>query len=606
MSTLVDLNNFSDGTFTFIDNRPSDVLFSYPTARDINKTITQQSFTAERLIDIIDVIKPAEANCRFSIDVSAIPGATVSWSVVPSGCSVSIYNQVYTIDGIDSKDIWDQVKDPTITVPSTFFGSFFYENTISYSKDGTLTTRKWQVGLYIPESEMAAVSTMVCNGSKVFGSESLLFAMEFTFTPSILDLLLVASSSIDAKFTVGYVSPAATLTSLSTISEIGEVTPQPLAPYLTLANPQRDDTDGVDHFATDLAYDGTKVLIGARAENNYVEPVPPASPNPLSNSGVAYLYDTSLNEVLSVFDPSPEANALFGTAVAITSSYLVVGAPHEDVDSDTDGVVHVFNKNGTHIRTINPTTSGNEYFGYEVETYDYDNDIVVVSAPGTNTVHFVDCDAGTLGSSVTQTDLVDNANPQNMLDANDGWFIAGAPRQNKAYVYQGTTLRHTLTQTTTPSNLFDAGFGSSVAISDSYVAVASYADDTEGQVWVYNKSTGVLIGNIPSPNIGDPVTSSTNGEFGRYMKMTDDYLFISTEDSVKANVNGRVWIYDPSTATQITGKKIYPPDALADEATPPSYYPRFGSVFAFDGVDKIVVGDSRTETGTKIYWYDIG
>jgi hypothetical protein len=29
-------------------------------------------------------------------------------------------------------------------------------------------------------------------------------------------------------------------------------------------------------------------------------------------------------------------------------------------------------------------------------------------------------------------------------------------------------------------------------------------------------------------------------------------------------------------------------------------------MFAFDGTDKLVVGDATTERGTKIYWYDIG
>lgn len=604
-TTLLELNNFSDGTFTFTDNRPSDVLFSFPTARDINKTITAQSFSAERTIDIIEVIKPAEARCSYSIDVSAVPGATVSWSVVPSGCSVSIYNQVYTIDGIDSRDIWDQVAAPTITVPSTFFGSFFYESTINYLNSSTPKSKTWQVGLYIPETICEAVTTLTCQSTKVFGSAVVSLPMVASMLPDTTGILLVARGNIVAQSRVDYVSPAATLTSVATISEAGAVTPLPLAPYLTLSNPQRDPTDAVDHFVTDLAYDGTKVLMGARNEDDFVEPTPGQSPNPLSNSGVAYVYDTDLNEILLVANPTPEANAVFGTAVAITSNYLIVGSPQEDVDSFADGVIHVFDKSGVHQRTINPSTTGNEYFGFEVEVYDYTNDIVMVSAPGTDTVHYVDCDAGTLGFSVTQTDLVDNNNPQNMLAAYDGWFVAGAPRQNKAYVYQGQTLKHTLTQTTTPSNLFDAGFGSSVAISSSYVAVASYADDGVGQVWVYNKSTGNLIANIPSPSsMSNPVTGDT--EFGRYMTMTDDYLFISSMTSVKTNVNGKVWVYDPSTATQITGKKIYPPDALSDEATPPSYYPRFGGMFAFDGTDKLVVGDATTERGTKIYWYDIG
>jgi len=336
-TTLLELNNFSDGTFTFTDNRPSDVLFSFPTARDIEKTITEQSFSVERLIDIIEVIKPAEARCSYSIDVSAVPGATVNWSVIPSGCSVSIYNQVYTIDGIDSRDIWDQVAAPTITVPATFFGSFFYYGTINYTNDNTPKTKSWQVGMYIPETICEAVATLECVPNKVFGSSVLNFAMDTDFVAATKDMLLVSVASIRAQFTAGYNSPASSLTSTATISESSTVTPAPLQPYLNASNPNDDSTDTQDHYTTDIAVDGTYVLVGAREEDD----------DGNSNAGVAYVFNKSTGVlVYTLNNPSPSGfSDRFGTSVAITDNYFVVGAPGEINDGTVnDGTVYAFNK----------------------------------------------------------------------------------------------------------------------------------------------------------------------------------------------------------------------------------------------------------------------
>jgi hypothetical protein len=43
MSSLQDLNTYSTNTITFTDNRPSGVVLSYPTARDVNRIITDKT-----------------------------------------------------------------------------------------------------------------------------------------------------------------------------------------------------------------------------------------------------------------------------------------------------------------------------------------------------------------------------------------------------------------------------------------------------------------------------------------------------------------------------------------------------------------------------------
>lgn len=599
MTTLYELNLYAQGALTYTDNRPSDVKFSFPQARDIEKTILTQSFPAEVGIQIIEVLKPTEALCSYSIDVSAVPGATVTWSVIPSGCSVSVYNQVYTIDGIDSRTIWEQVRYPTINVPTSFFGSFFYYGTINYRNNNIPKTKSWQVGLYVPQSELDAAFSLNCAGSLVSGITKSM-PMTTTMQTDTTGIQLVGVAGIYAQFTAGYYSPAATLPSIVSLVEQGTVTPGPLSPYLTATNPNNNTTNTVDHFATDIAVDSTYVLVGARSEDTVS----------YTDSGIAYVFNKSTGElVYTLNNPSPGTGVdYFGTSVAITDNYFVVGAPQEGNDAFADGTVYAFNKSdGLLANTINNTVTGSgQYFGMVVQTIDSANDKVAVTSAGEDAVYYnVDCDAGTIGAKITQLDLVNTTNTnQNQMDAHNGWFAAGAPDQRKVYVYEGSTLRHTLSVTDN-ATLSEGRFGSSVAISDNYVVVGAYnADSGAGRIWLFNKTTGAQIGGNGNATIG-PIYGSYTSQYGRYMKMTDDYLFVSTNESVRTNVNGRVWVYDTATLSQLT-KKIYPPASLGDEATPTSYYPFFGNVFAFDGTDKIIVGDKITEKGTKVYWFDIG
>jgi len=241
-----------------------------------------------------------------------------------------------------------------------------------------------------------------------------------------------------------------------------------------------------------------------------------------------------------------------------------------------------------------------------VQTIDSANDKVAVTSPGENAVYYdVDCDAGTIGNSRTQTNLIGYGNNtlSNEMDAYDGWWIAGAQDSRTVYVYEGGSLRHTINVTDNATS--EGKFGSSVAIGENYFAVAAFNHDSgDGKIWTFNKTTGTQLGSNDNSSIG-PIYGSNTSQYGRYMKMSDDYLFVSTNESVRSNVNGRVWVYDTATLNQLS-KKIYPPETLSDEANPPSYYPFFGNVFAFDGTDKIIVGDKITDKGTKIYWYDIG
>jgi hypothetical protein len=166
MSSLTQLNNYSNNTVAFTDNRFSGVVFDYPTARNISTTIDTQVVQLQRSIDILDIINPVAANIVFEIDVSAVNGTTVQWNSIPSGVSV-VKTNVYTVYGIDSVSDWNAMKVANIVLPVTFIGSFFYTCTIFYTENNVRKNVSWQVGIFLPEAFLESTASLTCTPKRL-------------------------------------------------------------------------------------------------------------------------------------------------------------------------------------------------------------------------------------------------------------------------------------------------------------------------------------------------------------------------------------------------------------------------------------------------------
>ena len=187
-STLESLNSNSSTTLPFTDNRPSDVQFDFQTARDINETITTQTFTLKRRIDITNIIKPSEALTQFIVNVSGVTGATVNFGTLPAGLTVTDNGSgIYTINGITTVSDWVAVRAPTVTIPATFFGTTTVDCTVRWynSLDAAFKTMSWTHGNYIPVTQMNSAFTISCDA----------------------DLLAGASIELDGVFTVRAITP---------------------------------------------------------------------------------------------------------------------------------------------------------------------------------------------------------------------------------------------------------------------------------------------------------------------------------------------------------------------------------------------------------------
>lgn len=211
MNSLEELNNAGAELITFTDNREPGPVFDRPVGVDIDTILTYSfSFTLDPYVDLVEIIRPSDADLKFILDFSDIAGATASWSTIPAGVIVYNVGQVYTITGIDTLAKWNAMKNPTINIPNTFSGSFFYTIKFTWLNIiGNLQQVSWQVGRFIPTAECNAISTISCSPNYIRGG-----------TYELLSTFLLTSVPIEtlgAQFFVN-ANPVKTVRPGSTIS----------------------------------------------------------------------------------------------------------------------------------------------------------------------------------------------------------------------------------------------------------------------------------------------------------------------------------------------------------------------------------------------------
>ena len=93
--------------------------------------------------------------------------------------------------------------------------------------------------------------------------------------------------------------------------------------------------------------------------------------------GYVYVYDIDGTYLMTIESPEPEERASFGESISISEDYIVVGEKRATVNGVTwAGKVHIFNTEGTYIRTIlSPNPDLNAWFGINVAI---SGDIIVV------------------------------------------------------------------------------------------------------------------------------------------------------------------------------------------------------------------------------------
>lgn len=168
MGSFTDLNNYANETLTYTDLRDPGPRFNLPidtstfayTATSGTFPITRINPISQVTIEVIDIVRPDDADFSMAVDVSSVPGATVVWPTVPTGCVVANpATGVYVIDGIDTVAIWDQIKDPNIVLPNTFNGVFEYIVAFGWNGGSGVELKSYTVGAFVPVAFMPSVFT---------------------------------------------------------------------------------------------------------------------------------------------------------------------------------------------------------------------------------------------------------------------------------------------------------------------------------------------------------------------------------------------------------------------------------------------------------------
>jgi hypothetical protein len=339
----------------------------------------------------------------------------------------------------------------------------------------------------------------------------------------------------------------------------------PTVPAFTLNNPgPRPQALGLS-----VAISGTKVAAGA--------PYDAFVPSTPTRGGAAYVFDVSSGTpgtpVAMLYDPEAADGNAFGSAMAVSGSLLVVGAPAvTNADRINSGAAYVYDlSNGTPTVPAfvleNPDPSGDySSFGKAVAIF---GSRVVIGTP--------------LAS-------------------------LGATNSGAAYVYDLSSGTPTMPLFTliNPNPSVQSGFGAAVGISGTQVVVGVPSDDTgatnAGIAYVYEIGGGTPTVPVATLNNPDP-TSSDN--FGAAVAISGARVVVGAP---RNDPGGGVGDAGSAYAFNLAGGSATPSATVIDNPDP-DFDDRFGTAVAIAGTTAVIGApgdDAGASSAGSAYVYDLG
>jgi hypothetical protein len=325
----------------------------------------------------------------------------------------------------------------------------------------------------------------------------------------------------------------------------------------TLSNPNVYSTTDADRFGYSIDVSDSRLIVGALGEDDAGG----------SFSGKAYVYDLDTNFLLyTLTNPNAFGTSnfdAFGYAVAISSSYLIVGAPGEMKIDEND-----------------------------YESYGWTGKAYIFNATTGALLYTLDNPSPGRSGGVTEGQGFGSAVAMTNTRAIVGAFIGGSDAGGRAYIYN--TATGALLYTLINPNSFGAAssdyFGFSVDISDSYAIVGAFGEDTSstniesGRAYIYSTTTGALLHNLNNPN---PFGTSRADRFGYKVAISDSYAAVGAPGEgsglvVNWPTSGLVYIYNPATGALL--RTISNPNPVGTQ-----FADRFGSSVAISG-SRLIVG----------------
>ena len=255
-----------------------------------------------------------------------------------------------------------------------------------------------------------------------------------------------------------------------------------------------------DEFGGSVAAVGSdKVVIGAKRDDQAT-----------FDSGVAYLFGTNGNLILTFTNPTPSQSGHFGGTIAtVGTDKVLIGSSKNVGASQSVGAAYLYSTNGTLLTTYtNPNPVNYGYFGSSLAALGPDRVLIHGNNNVSGVVYLYNID-GMLLTTITNPapsngygfgDSVATLGSDRVLIGATGNDI-GALNAGAAFIYATNgTLLTTLTNPT-PANSDLFGLAVAVVGTDKLL-VGAYQDDTgatdAGSAYLFS-TNGLLLKSIPNP-----------------------------------------------------------------------------------------------------------
>jgi len=350
----------------------------------------------------------------------------------------------------------------------------------------------------------------------------------------------------------------------------------------TFTNPTPASSDYFSHSLTAVGSDS--VLVGAWQDDTGA-----------TDAGAAYLFRTDGTLLTTFTNPAPHAGDYFGWSVAaVGSDRVLIGAERGDTGPTNTGVAYLFNTSGVLLTTFtNPTPFSGDSFGFSVAAMG--DDRVLIGATRDNKgaltagVAYLFSTNGALLTTFTNPTPADFENFGFRVAAvGSSSLLIGSPHSSgfigEAYLFSpdGTLVR----TFTNPTPVFGDNFGISIAVlGGDRVLIGAHGDDTGGNdagaAYLFS-TNGALLTTFTNPS---PATSDVFG--ASVVAVGDDGVLIGAyQDDTGASNAGTAYLFSANGALLIT---------LTNPT--PAFDDRFGFSVAAVGTDQLVVGAYQDDTG---------
>jgi hypothetical protein len=176
--------------------------------------------------------------------------------------------------------------------------------------------------------------------------------------------------------------------------------------------------------------------------------------------GGVYLFNTNGALLTTITNPTPAADAIFGTSVAaVGTDRILISAYGDDALGSEPGLIYLYSTNGTVLSTItNPAPDYGDAFGAQIVRLG--NDRLVITAPRDKATGFESGTAYVMDLSGTLLATINNPTPANY--ENFGWTMAafgsegvliGAPFDDTGATFAGSAYLFSIPSAPIPPSL---------------------------------------------------------------------------------------------------------------------------------------------------------